>query len=75
MRGLLTVGLINKGFDVFLFGFTSRKFSVASNQAQAPHPSAALRGTAAATFPQGKAGCISGPMRTVFSLQEFLEIP
>ena len=56
MRGLLAVGLIAKVFDVLLLGFTSRKFPVVSKLVQAPHPSAALRGTAAATFPQGKAG-------------------
>ena len=59
MRGLLTVGFINTVFDVILFGFTSIKFPVTSKPVQAPHPSAALRGTAAATFPQGKAGRIS----------------
>ena len=56
MRGLLTVGLITKAFDVLLLGITSRKYPVASKLVQAPHPSAALRETAAATFPQGKAG-------------------
>ena len=75
MRGLLAVGLIAKVFDVLLLGFTSRKSSVISKQVQAPHPSAALRETAAATFPQGKAGCLSGPKCTVFSLQEFSEVP
>ena len=59
MRGLLTVGLITKAFDVLLLGITSRKYPVASKLVQAPHPSAALRETAAATFPQGKAGRIS----------------
>ncbi len=56
MRGLLTVGLITKAFDVLLLGITSRKYPVASKLVQAPHPSAALRETAAAIFPQGKAG-------------------
>ena len=75
MRGLLVVGLITKVFDVLLLGFTSRKILVVSKLVQAPHPSAALRETAAATFPQGKAGRISVPKRTVFSLHEFLDIP
>ena len=56
MRGLLTVGLIAKAFDVLLLGITSIKYPFASKQVQAPHPSAALWETAAATFPQGKAG-------------------